>query len=59
MQSKSTRSKFLDKIYQANVIDAVKECMELNIVKSMDLLTCIAQIAPLRFIDYLKSNYQQ
>lgn len=50
VQTETTRSKFLDKIYRTNLIDAITEYMDLNIVKSMDLLACIAQAAPVRFV---------
>jgi hypothetical protein len=57
VQTEATRSKFLDKIYRVNLIETITEYMDFNIVKSMDLLACIAQAAPQRFIDYLKNNY--
>jgi hypothetical protein len=50
VQTETTRSKFLDKVYRTNLIDTITEYMDLNIVKSMDLLACIAQAAPLRFV---------
>jgi hypothetical protein len=50
VQTETTRSKFLNKVYHTNLIDTITEYMDLNIVKSMDLLACIAQAAPVRFV---------
>jgi hypothetical protein len=49
----------MDKIFRSGVVEMAAEDLDRGILKALDFLVCLAQCAPLKFMDYLKLKYRE
>lgn len=59
MQCEKGEERFLEKVIKSGVMDMAVEYLDQGILKALDFFNCLAQLAPNKFIEYLKTGFRE
>lgn len=59
MQCEKGEEKFLERVVKSGVMDMTIEYLDQGITKALDFFSCLAQLAPIKFLDYLKAGFRE
>jgi hypothetical protein len=58
IQSDKLKCRFLDEIYKTSFLSLMGSYLDLNIPEAINFLIGLSAVNPIRFFEYLKSNYR-
>jgi predicted metal-binding protein len=58
MESEKPKQRFFEKIFKSGFMEMATDFMERGVLKALDFFNCLAQLVPLKFIEYLKTKYR-
>lgn len=59
MQCEKAQARFFDRLFKSGVLEMATDYLDRGILKALDFFNCLAQLAPEKFMEYLRRVYRE